>query len=62
MACSGIFSAFVANSRLFRRRSISRPSGGSAEGSWSLTVRIICSGVTPLATNEAISEPALVPT
>ena len=25
-------------------------------------VRIICSGVTPLAASEAISEPALVPT
>ena len=61
-ACSGSLSAFSANSALLSRSSISRPIGGSADGNWSLTVRIICSGVTPLATSEAISEPALVPT
>jgi hypothetical protein len=31
-------------------------------GTWSLTIRIICSGVTPLAASAAIREPALVPT
>ncbi len=31
-------------------------------GTWSLTTRIICSGVMPLAANEAIRAPALVPT
>ena len=61
-ACSGSLSAFHANSRLLKRSSISRRSGGSECGTWSLTVRIICSGVTPLATSAAISEPALVPT
>ena len=60
--CIGSFSAFHANSPLLKRRSISRCSGGSECGTWSLTVRIICSGVTPLATSAAISEPALVPT
>ena len=62
IACSGSFSAFHANSLLLKRRSISRCSGGSECGTWSLTVRIICSGVTPLATSDAINEPALVPT
>jgi hypothetical protein len=31
-------------------------------GTWLLTIRIICSGVIPLAASAAISEPALVPT
>ena len=31
-------------------------------GTWLLTIRIICSGVMPLAARAAISEPALVPT
>ena len=34
----------------------------NAPAPWSLTTRIICSGVTPLAARAAISEPALVPT
>ena len=62
IACSGSLSALSANSVLFRRRNISRSSGGSAYGCWPLTVRIICSGVMPLATSDAISAPALVPT
>jgi hypothetical protein len=35
---------------------------GSGWGTWSLTTRIICSGVIPFAVIAAISEPALVPT
>jgi hypothetical protein len=31
-------------------------------GTWLLTTRIICSGVTPLAVSAATSAPALVPT
>ena len=61
-ACSGIFSAFLANSRLVQAQEHLAAQRRQREGSWSLTVRIICSGVTPLATSEAISEPALVPT
>ena len=61
-ACSGSLSALRRELALVERRNISRSSGGSECGTWSLTVRIICSGVTPLAASEAISEPALVPT
>ena len=61
-SCHGSCSALVANSRAFSRRSVSRSMSANGVGTWSLTTRIICSGVMPLAAKAATSEPALVPT